>query len=222
MFHSTRRFLNAALAVLVVFTLLLGFVKPAFAEGEVPEDAPPAAAPAPEGEESPENLEQALSDGSAAMADGGALVPLASQSELDESCVPDPWFYGTLCAGGVCQGVDGFPTIWSALDNWGAMKGVGYIYLEGTYANTTPGDDDFLVIDGSATNHPEFQTLKGIVWDGTVGIPLLTGNLTVKYLNAGFLLQGFTINGEVTFNNNKGLVMLQNRPWTRKVMTATV
>jgi len=41
MFHRTRRFLNAALAILVVFTLLLGFVKPVFAEGEVPEDAPP-------------------------------------------------------------------------------------------------------------------------------------------------------------------------------------
>lgn len=202
MFHSTRRFLNAALAVLVVFTLLLGFVKPVFAEGEVPEDAPPAAAPAPAGEESPETLEQALSDGSAAVADAGALVPLASQSELEASCVPDPWFYGTGCVGGDCRGDDGFDTIQDALDAWKDKKGVGYIYLEGIY-----GESESLYISGASS--PEYLTLKGIVWDGSAGTPKLTGDIEVNNLTAGFLLRGFTVNGKVEFANNKGLVKLE-------------
>ncbi|MEL7643168.1 MAG: hypothetical protein AAGU25_03565 [bacterium] len=144
MFHSTRRFLNTSMAVLVVIALMLGLPSPVFAEGEVPEDAPPAAAPG-DGEESPETLEQALSDGSTAAADGGSMVPLASQSELDTSCVPDPWFYGALCEGGVCQGVDGFTRIADALNSWLAKRGVGYIYLEGDY-----NDSESIYIDGAS------------------------------------------------------------------------
>jgi len=205
MFHSTRRFLNTSMAVLVVLALMLGFVSPVFAEGEVPEDAPPVAAPVG-GDTSPETLEQALSDGSAAVADGGAMVPLASQSVLDVPCVPDPWFYGALCDGGVCRGLlpgeDGFETIQLALDDWLAKKGVGYIYLEGDYNQAE---------SLSITDAVKYSTLKGIVWDGSSGIPQLTGNLTVENLLAGFLLQGFAIiDGEVTFANNKGLVKLQN------------
>lgn len=199
MYPSARRFLNATMAVLVVFTLLLGFVKPVFAEGEVPEDAPPAAAPAPEGDESPETLEQALSDGSAAVADGGALVPLASQSELDLSCVPDPYFYSALCPSGVCDNA----TINDALADWITFKGIGMIYLEGTYHQA-----EDVYINGSSV--PQYLTLKGIVWDGSSGTPYLYGNFEVNNMAAGFLLQGFTINGQVEFANNKGLLMLQN------------
>lgn len=204
MFHCTRRFLNAALAVLVVFTLLLGFVKPVFAEGEVPEDAPPAAAPAPEGEESPETLAQALSDGSAAVADGGAVVPLASQSELDESCVPDPYFYSASCPSGICN----YTTINDALANWGAFKGVGYIYLDETYQRIA--GDGYLGINGAPGFNPEYQTLKGIVWDGIGARPILEGSLTVRNLLGGFLLQGFSIDGQVLFDSNKGTIKLDN------------
>jgi hypothetical protein len=205
MFHSTRRFLNTSMAVLVVIALMLGLPSPVFAEGEVPEDAPPAAAPGG-GEESPETLEQALGDGSAVVADEGSQVPLASQSELDTACVPDPWFYGTLCVGGVCQGEDGFLTIQEALDNWGVKKGVGYIYLEGTYDSSLETDN--IYIDGFY--YPEQLTVKGIVWDGTGGIPFLNRNLSVKNLTSGFLLQGIKIDGEVNFQDNKGLIKLDN------------
>lgn len=77
MVHTAHRFLKTSLGLLVVLALMLGFVQPVFAEGEVPEDAPPAAAPG-DGEGSPETLEQALGDGDAVTADGGTAAPLAS------------------------------------------------------------------------------------------------------------------------------------------------
>lgn len=211
MFHNSHRFLNTSMAVLVVLSLLLGFVSPVFAEGEMPEVVPPAVTPGSVGEDSPQNLVQALSDGGAVLTDAGMLVPLASQTALEVLCDPDPWFYGALCTGGVCRGLlpgeDGFVTIQGALDSWWEKKGKGYIYLEGIYEQA-----ETLTINDATS----FSTLKGIVWDGTSGTPQLNGNLTVSNLPGGFLLQGFTIDGEVTFTNNKGLIMLQNMTLDQK------
>ncbi len=131
-------------------------------------------------------------------------MTLASQSELDESCVPDPYFYSALCSGGICN----YITINDALAKWGEFKGIGYIYLEETYQRIV--GDEYLGINGASGFNPEFQTLKGIVWDGKGARPILEGNLTVSNLLGGFLLQGFTINGEVKFQDNKGLIKLDN------------
>ncbi len=201
MVHTAHRFMKTSLGLLVVLALMLGFVQPVFAEGEVPEDVPPAAAPGG-GEESPETLEQALGDGGAVTADGGTAAPLASQSELDESCVPDPYFYSALCPSGICS----YTTINEALSNWGTYKGTGLIYLEGTYQRIA--GDGYVGINGALGFNPEFQTLKGITWDGKGAIPTLEGSLYVRNLLGGFLLQGFTIDGEVLFENNKGLIKL--------------
>lgn len=43
MVHTAHRFMKTSLGLLVVLALMLGFVQPVFAEGEVPEDVPPAA-----------------------------------------------------------------------------------------------------------------------------------------------------------------------------------
>ncbi len=201
MFHNANRFLNTSIAVLVVFSLLFGFVSPAFSEGEVPDDAPPMVTPGSGGEDSPQNLEQALSDGGAVVANAGMLSPLASQSDLDDSCIPDPYFYGSFCVGGIC----GYDTITEALNNWGMYKGKGFIYLEGTYAGS-----ESITINGAPGYNPEFQTLTGIIWDHSYENPTLNGNLTIENLAKGFTLREFNINGEVTFANNKGLIMLQN------------
>jgi hypothetical protein len=128
---------------------------------------------------------------------------------------PDPWFYGSLCSGGISKGReltppnnDGFLTLQDALNNWIAKKGSGMIYLEGGFAQT-----EDIVINGAA---PGFGTLKGIVWDTTsMGAkPKVIGYISVTNAHFGFRIEGLTILSDdlsaIDMQNNTGAIILRN------------
>jgi hypothetical protein len=205
--------LYSVLSLAVLFALFLAVINPGLvlAEGEAPE-MPPAEIPAPDTESSADAIipvVEQLSDVNAVVVDQkGAVVPLASQTALDALCDPDPWFYGSLCSGGICRGLDlippnndGFLTLQLALDNWVAKKGYGMIYLEGGYVGGTTE----IIIYG---NIPGMSTLKGIVRDTTsFGVkPVLQAGLYISQFKTGFTLSGF----EIVNPSSNGIYMSHN------------
>jgi hypothetical protein len=210
--------LCSMLSLAVLFALILAVVNPGLvlAEGEAPEASP---VDEPSTETTPPDdvmtaVEQ-LSDTNAVIIDqNGAIVPLTSQTALDALCDPDPWFYGSLCSGGICRGLDlippnndGFLTLQAALDNWVAKRGYGMIYLEGGYV----GNTTTITIAGSTVG---MNTLKGIVRDTTSfgAIPILHGGLYIHGFTGGFTLRGFEIinpssNG-IDLSYNSGTIRL--------------
>jgi hypothetical protein len=210
--------LCSMLSLAVLFALILAVVNPGLvlAEGEAPEASP---VDEPSTETTPPDdvmtaVEQ-LSDTNAVIIDqNGAIVPLTSQTALDALCDPDPWFYGSLCSGGICRGLDlippnndGFLTLQDAVNNWVAKKGYGMIYLEGNYI----GNNNAITINGTIAG---MSTLKGIVRDTTSfgDVPVLQGGLYIHNFTAGFMLRGFEIinsssNG-IDLSYNSGTIRL--------------
>ncbi len=208
MLHTNHRWLTTCLALLVVFSILLATPRLAFAEGDAPEDAPPAVAPPAEQPVDISPVETAVQDLAAADAslvnNNGVAIPMASQSALDILCEPDPWYFGA-CPGGKCSYIHPDTGLRDALLSWIANKGVGMIYLQGDFNQTYD-----VVING--TNEPGYQTLRGIMWDTTTigGKPVLYGNMRIEDLNNGFTLQGLDVYGGISFSGNKGLIKVAN------------
>jgi hypothetical protein len=191
---------GSMLPMAVLLALLFAAIHPGlvFAEGEAPETLPAETSSPDTTEQEGEiiNAVEQLSDANAVIVDqNGAAVPLASHTALEALCDPDPWFYGSLCSGGICRGLDlippnndGFLTLQEALDSWVAKKGYGMIYLEGNYI----GNTNTITINGTIAG---MSTLKGIVRDTTsIGdVPVLQGGLYIQNFTAGFILRGFKI-----------------------------
>ncbi len=187
------------LPLAVLFALLFTAIHPrlVFAEGETPE-IPSVETSSPnttEPEDEIINTAERLADANAVIVDQyGVDLPLASQTALNALCDPDPWFYGSLCSGGICRGLDplppnndGFPTLQLALANWVVKKGYGMIYLEGNYSI-----DEDISINGSIAG---MSTLKGIVRDPfSIGLkPTIQGTLNIYNFPGGFTLSGIQI-----------------------------
>ncbi len=215
-----RSSLRSLLPMAVLFALLLAAINPSlvFAEGEAPETPSgetPSIEPLLQENNIQDSVEQ-MADNQAAIIDqNGSAIPLASQTALDALTDPDPWFYGSLCSGGICKGLeltppnnDGFLTLQDALSNWVAKKGYGMIYLEGGFHRT-----EDIIIDGAV---PGFGTLRGIVWDTTVmgAKPALTGYISATNFLAGFRIEGLTIVSDdpagILMQNNAGAIVLRN------------
>ncbi len=204
-FHRNGMFVSFVVITALVFAALTPGV--AFAEGEAPEVPlpPPAVAVEEPDTASIPDAVQVLAENNAVLVDSDSLVPLASQTALQILCDPDPWFYGA-CPGGKCTG---YLTIQAALNDWGLNKGKGFIYVEGGYNQTQN-----LIINGS--DHPEYLSLTGIVWDtksNGLGMPVNNGYLRVYYLTKGFTVQGLKIIANIGGNglyflNNRGLIKL--------------
>ncbi len=204
----------ATCIIVIILAFLFSMIPPVavFAEGEAPEITPVEKV-SPETETKPESVSNAielLAENDAVVVDeGGAVVPLASQTALEVLCEPDPWFYSSICPGGKCS----YVTITDALNYWGTNKGKGMIYLEGGYGTTNPVIEDVVI---NAIINPEYLTLRGIVWDTNTGgnRPQLNGTITVENLKSGFTLQGLRVVGETTglgaveIRNNNGTIAL--------------
>jgi hypothetical protein len=88
-------------------------------------------------------------------------------------------------------------------NNPGTNPTDGKIYVE--------KDTYFQDIYIQAWTYPVLSTLKGIVGLATGGVfPTINGNVTVTHTVSGFTLQGFTIIGNVFFNDNTGALLLQD------------
>jgi hypothetical protein len=199
------------LPLAVLLAMLLAAINPAlvFAEGETPETLPEETPPTEtvSMEIDLQGAVEQLADGQAAIVDpNGSTIPLASQTALDVLKDPDPWFYCSVgCTGGRSPF---YATINEALAEWVARKGTGMIYLEGGFNQT-----EDVIINGTI---PGFSTLKGIVWDTTIGgtKPVLTGYLEVDYLPYGFKIDGLTIisndSDGLYLYGNAGAIVLKN------------
>jgi hypothetical protein len=212
--NSHLRF-GLIVSFVVILALLFSAVTPrvVFAEGEAPE-SPPLTEP-PEEQQPAQDVSSAVQDlaeQNAVVVQDGQVLPMAAQSTLAVICEPDPWFFGSLCAGGKCAGASGYTTINLALADWAAKKGYGMIYLEGGNVY-----NENVVIDGS---QPGMLTLKGLVIDASLNptAPVINGQVNVYGLKSGFALQGITINanvgdvtntaGAVYIHDNSGLIKL--------------
>ena len=196
---------------LLLFVLILAAFTPGtvFAEGDIPEDPlpEPILEPAPEPLQETAGAVEALAEnGAVIVEESGEFVPLASQKALAGLGDPDPWFYCSACAGGKATYL-GVNSLATALSDWGAKKGYGFIYLEGGYLHNA-----FLPIDGSI---PGRNTLKGIVWDKTTpgAKPRLDALTYIYSFNNGFILQGVSMTANFTSSalqvfSNKGTIRL--------------
>ena len=156
-----QRTARASLFLLIV--LILAAVTPVKvnAEGDIPEAPPPEPIlePAPEPAPDTAGAVQSLAEsGAVIVEESGAFTPLASQKALAGLGDPDPWFYCSACAGGKATYL-GVNSLTTALSDWAAKKGYGFIYLEGGYLQTS-------VLNISGID-PGMGTLKGLVWDET-------------------------------------------------------
>jgi hypothetical protein len=212
--------LHSLLPKAVLLTLFLAAINPslAFAEGETPETSPDETSSVEtllQENYDHDTVEDLADSQIAIVAQNNSIVPLASQTTINMLTDPDPWFYGSLCSGGVCKGLelvppnnDGFLTLQEALNNWAAKKGYGMIYLEGGSIKT-----EDITIDGAV---PGFGTLKGIVWDKTTSVvkPKLTGYISVTNFVSGFKIEGLTIISDdpaaISMQNNAGTIILKN------------
>jgi hypothetical protein len=71
---------------------------------------------------------------------------------------------------------------------------------------------DVINIDGTGSNLAQMKGLIGVpsTGFGEYYTSYLTGSVTVQYVTGGFTLSGFEISGDVTFNNNKGKIVLDD------------
>ena len=203
------------IALVVLVSLVFAALTPTavFAEGDIPE-APPAEEP-PAPEETEEGVTEAvelLAEAGAVIVQDGEPLPLASQGALDGLCDPDPWYYGA-CAGGKCTYTwADYPTgnaLNKALDDWGANKGYGFIYIEWHASPYLLGH--YHTIDATMDG---FGTLKGLVVDPGSDTPSITGSLTFTNFTAGFTILGLkiypgdTVNSVLEFVSNKGTIKI--------------
>jgi len=200
------------IALVVLVSLVFAALTPtaAFAEGDIPE-APPAEEPPAEPEEDVTDTVELLAEAGAVIVQDGDPLPLASQGALDGLCDPDPWYYGA-CAGGECRYTwADYPTgnaLNKALDDWGANKGYGFIYIEWHASPYLLGH--YPTIDANMNG---FSTLKGLVVDTGSDTPSITGSLTFTNFTAGFTIQGLYIhtdtgNSILDFVSNKGTIKI--------------
>jgi hypothetical protein len=201
------------IALVVLVSLVFAALTPsaAFAEGDIPE-APPAEVP-PAAEEPQEDVPaaaQLLVEAGAVIVQDGTPLPLASQGALDGLCDPDPWYYGA-CTGGKCTYVwtsDG-KALNNALNDWGANKGYGFIYIEHSSNPYLLGH--YHTIDATLDG---YGTLKGLVVDPGSDTPSIEGSLTFTNFTAGFTIQGLkiypgdTVNSVLEFVSNKGTIKI--------------
>lgn len=200
------------IALVVLVSLVFAGLTPsaAFAEGDIPE-APPAEAP-PEVEAPEEGVTEAvelLAESGAVIVQDGEALPLASQGALDGLCDPDPWYYGA-CAGGKCTYTwadHGSSALTFALNDWGANKGYGFVYIE---HYSSPYMLGHKYIDAQLDG---YATLKGLMVDPGSDTPSITGSLTITNFTAGFTIQGLYIHTDtlepiLSFVSNKGSIKI--------------
>jgi len=167
---------------------------PPAAEEVPPADAPAADVPA-EDLTVPEVLEM-LPEGTdlAVVDENGAPVPLASEEAAEAILLPDPKF----CPAGNCTGATVRGTIAEAIADAYAAGVSGTIFIEAGVFNPNGG----VYFDGM--NYPNFGQVPpslAIIGAGS-GETIINGNMYIRNVNA-FTLQGFTLNGRLTFDTQQ-------------------
>ncbi len=202
-----QRTVRASLFLLIVLVLAAFTPGTVFAEGEIPETPPPEPILEPAPEPDTASAVQTLAEaGAVIVEESGAFTPLASQKALAGLGDPDPWFYCSACAGGKATYL-GVNSLTTALSDWAAKKGYGFIYLEGGYLQTS-------VLNISGID-PGMGTLKGLVWDKTTpgAKPRLNAPTNIVSFKNGFTLQGISMTASsalqaLQLNGNKGTIRL--------------
>lgn len=145
-----------------------------------------------------------------------AIKPLVIPPEDAIEVVPeDPYFMvglskymfviscpGTLPAGVVYCESSGTPVqaALSYIESHGLLPTDGNVHVEnGAYAGNTS-------ITGSGVT----KNLKGIVSENGAASTILNGDVSVSNTLLGFTLQGFTINGGISFTSNTGPLLLKD------------
>jgi hypothetical protein len=204
--------------LIVLVSLVFAALTPtaAFAEGDIPEaPATPPVVEDPAEEETPAQVVELLAESGAVIVQDGEPLPLASQGALDGLCDPDPWYYGAgitpNCVGGICRYTVldyAGSALTYALNEWGANKGYGFIYIEHDINQYLLGNKS---IDA---NDSGYATLKGLIGvPGTLGpTPSIQGSLSFTGFTAGFTIQGLYIHDSsetiLRFVSNKGTIKI--------------
>ena len=204
--------------LIVLVSLVFAALTPsaAFAEGDIPEaPATPPVVEDPAEEETPAQVVELLAESGAVIVQDGETLPLASQTALDVVCDPDPYYYGAgitpNCVGGICRYTVldyAGSALTYALNEWGANKGYGFIYIEHDINQYLLGNKS---IDA---NDSGYATLKGLIGvPGTLGpTPSIQGSLSFTGFTAGFTIQGLYIHDSsetiLRFVSNKGTIKI--------------